>query len=681
MPSRSANNHRYVPDAVRDYDLNPAASVVDKQSKYTPQVGDAERLKQTAQGLSRLAKGINDASYVWQKQANEHMVEAVANTEEKNRKDWAEVSKNIDGMAKFNPYNKEAYRTLRAKANMEEGIYNLAELEASCEDLTYEEFTAQKNQIINNTVNNMNAEGLKAKHTANYLTKLQDQSFRLTDKYITKKAEKDYQILQNQIISSTSKDIATLTYLNPDGYIEGWNEAVKKLEEVADSVGMNATKKKELLDKTINQYLMDNIDDIEAEEFMIALSQTTIGGKPLSDYDPNYATSMKQLLIKAKGAKYESDAMDLKIEKLRLEKASLAANAELFSFLSDPNKTDAEILNKANELIEAGGMEAIGMDYLKKVAGDKATLLNLRTTQTNPEAYEELMRKFLTNELTQQDILTAVDNKELGARDADSLYKALQSKANETYSEQLAALKELYLDTNATVDLGEDKKSELTKSVYNTISDQNLTKAEKAEALTRIKGVAEYMESEKVLNESKDPSKLLTSAYMRTQRVETQTKEDAQRHLAKMGFLKNQGGWSDKDINIVSPMQQERMVTIVDDKGKQQTVNRPHYGTDIGTYTGRQIYSPVVGKVVASGFESSMGNYLLIQSKSGSYIKLMHLQYADLPKVGTQLKIGTPIGHVGSTGAVEDKSKGCLHIEFFDKRMKLVTAEQFSKGK
>ena len=42
----------------------------------------------------------------------------------------------------------------------------------------------------------------------------------------------DYQILQNQMISSTSKDIATLTYLNPDGFVSGWNEAVKRLEDI-----------------------------------------------------------------------------------------------------------------------------------------------------------------------------------------------------------------------------------------------------------------------------------------------------------------------------------------------------------------------------------------------------------------------------------------------------------------
>jgi murein DD-endopeptidase MepM/ murein hydrolase activator NlpD len=670
------NTNRVTPDAVRDYNLNPAASVVDKQGKYTPQLGDAASLKNTADSLSKLAKGINDVRYVAERQANDNAIAAVAKTEEKNRSDWAEVSKNIKGMAKFNPYNEEAYKSLRAKANMEEGIYELAKLEAYGTDLDYGEFEAQRQQIINQTVQNMNGEGLKAKHTAGYLTKLQNQSFALKDKYITKKAEKDYQIFQNQIVSSTSKDIATLTYLNPNGFIEGWNEAVKNLEDVANGVGIDNTKKTELLYKTINQYLTDNVDDIDAEDFMVAISQTKIGGKPLSDFDPNYATSMKQLLIKAKSAKYEMDSLDLKVEKLRLEKASMAANTEMFNFMADPNKSDAEILNKANELIEAGGMEAIGMDYLKQIVNDKQTLFNLRTTQTKPEVYENLTQKFITKELTQEDIVNAVENKELGAKDASYLFNALNSDAQETYSEQFKAIKELYMDTNSTIDLGEQNKAMISKSVMDTISNPNLTKAQKAQALIKIKGVAEHMNREQEIIKNKSPMKLLTAAYMDTQKSQTQDIKEAQRYLAQMGLFKNQINKTDSNIRVTSAMQQEREVTLSDGT----TVKRRHNGTDVATYQGRQIYAPMTGKVVASGYEKSMGNYILFDCEGKGYIKLMHLQSAELPKANTYILKGKPLAYVGNTGAVSSKDGGVLHVECFDRRMRLVNPKQFIKG-
>ena len=192
------NNTRVTPDAVRDYNLNPAASVVDKQSKYTPQLEESAKLKQTADGLAKLAKGINDVRYIVERQANDNAIAAVAKTEEKNRKEWAEVSKNIDGMAKFNPYNKEAYKTLRAKNLAEQGMLKLNELKATCASLTPEEFDAQNNAIQQDVLNNMSAEGLKAKHTSGYLMSLHNASEKLKGEYVSKNAEFNYNVVQNQ---------------------------------------------------------------------------------------------------------------------------------------------------------------------------------------------------------------------------------------------------------------------------------------------------------------------------------------------------------------------------------------------------------------------------------------------------------------------------------------------------
>lgn len=677
MP-RDYNNHRVTPDAIRDYKIDPAASVVDKQLKYTPQLEESARLKATADGLSKLAKGINDVRYVVERQANDNAIEAVAKTEEKNQKEWAEVSKNIDGMAKFNPYNKEAFKTLRAKELAENGILKLNELQASCASLTPEEFDAKKNSIQDEVVSNMNAEGLKAKHTSGYLIRFQNATEQLKRQYVTKNAEYNYNIVQNKIVSSVSKDMATLTANHPDGYLTGWNEAIKSLENTANGLGMNSTKQAELFAKTVNQYLVDNIDDIDVEDFMIAVSQTKINGHSLSDFDPNYSESMKQLLMKAKRAKYESDSLDLQVEKLRLEKETLSANAEMFKLMSNPNATDAEILNKANELIEAGGMESIGFSFLQSVVGDKNTLLTLRTTTTNPETNNALMQKYITGTLTQSDIVNAFQDKKLSPKDASSFFGALQSDAQQTYSEQLTALKELYLDKNPTIDIGETNKTNLTKAVYDTISDPDLTKAEKAQALTRIKGVAEHMDAEKQVNESKDPRKLLTASYMKTQHAHDQSAQEAQRYLAQLGLLRNQGGWRDTNIKVSSPMQASRTVSGTNGV----SVTREHKGTDISTYTGRTVYAPKTGEVIASGYEKTMGNYLLFKCEgSGGYIKLMHLQAANLPKAGTHLIEGRPLAYVGNSGFVNTKETGILHVECFDKRMRLVDPKQFIKGK
>ena len=675
--ARVDNNNRLTPDAVQNYDLNPSATVVDKQSKYTPQLEDAAKLKQTAEGLSKLAKGIADIQPILARQAKENAIEAVANTEAKNRSDWAEVSKNIDGMAKFNPYNQEMYRNLRAKANMEEGVYKLAELEAHCADLNYEEFEAQRNAIQNDVITKMNSEGLQAKHTAGYLTKFQDQSAVLKKNYLNKRAEKKYQIVQNQLISSTSKDIATLTFDNPNGFIAGWNEALKGLETNANNVGMDNTKQYELVQKTISQYLADNVDDIDAEEFIIAVGQTTINGQPLSDFDPNYTTSMKQLLMKAKNAKYEVDSMDLKLEKLRLEKAELAVNAEMLSFMADPNKTDSEILNKAYSLIEENQMEGVGMAWLHRVAGDKQTLLNLRTAQTNPNVYSELMRKSIIGELSQEEILTAMDNKQLNPKDANALNSAIEADIKANYSADLAAIKDLYLDSDPVVELSETQKNDLVKMIYDANTDTNLTKAQKAEAIARAKKIADGWSKKRQELKSKNPMNLLKAEYVNQFKVQDQSKNDASRALAKIGLFHNQLGFKDGNVNVTSTMQAEREVTLANGK----VVKRRHNGTDVATYLGRQVFAPANGTVLASGYEASMGNYILFKYDNGGYIKLMHLQQAGLPKAGAILKEGQALGHVGNTGDVTTTKHGVLHVECFDEYMRLVDPMKFIKGK
>ena len=217
----------------------------------------------------------------------------------------------------------------------------------------------------------------------------------------------------------------------------------------------------------------------------------------------------------------------------------------------------------------------------------------------------------------------------------------------------------------------------MTKAVYDTIADKELTKAEKAQALMRIKGVAEHMQEQKEVNESKDPRKLITASYMKTQKAHNQTPQEAQRYLAQMGLFKNQMGWKDSNIKVSSPMQASRTVTGTDGK----TVTREHKGTDVSTYTGRAIYAPKTGEVIASGYEKSMGNYVLFKCQSGGYIKLMHLQAANLPKAGTHILEGSRLAHVGNTGFVNTKDSGVLHIECFDKRMRLVDPKQFIKGK
>ena len=111
-------------------------------------------------------------------------------------------------------------------------------------------------------------------------------------------------------------------------------------------------------------------------------------------------------------------------------------------------------------------------------------------------------------------------------------------------------------------------------------------------------------------------------------------------------------------------------------------VNRPHKGYDItgaNYQMGRAIYAPMNGRVVGvyQGKNNGAGNIVIIRCDNGKYMKLMHLQTAGLPEIGTLCDTNTVIGHIGNTGAVTNKKKGSLHVEFYDSNGTWIPAERF----
>lgn len=673
MAYRDKNN-RVVPSVTGNYNVEITTKQVNKLR--TPKLNkssDAENLKLTATGLADLAKGILASDKLLHKMANTNTLKAYARTEEANQKEWAEVSKNVEGMAKFNPYNRDAFKSLRAKDICEEGMLELGALEAECASMTPSQFNGKQQEILTKVMDNIQAEGLNARQAYKPLTALDTASQNLKGKYVTKNAEYNYNILQNKIATSTAADFGALTANDPEGYTAGWNKALTNMTDMCNGLGINNTTQATLFGKAISQYMTSCIEDIDAEEFVMAVGQTKINGQPLSDFDPDYQTNMQKLLIQAKRAKYESDSLDYQAEQLRLRKAEMAANAELFNLMADPSTSDTAILNKAYSLIQEQGMEAMGFDFLKSVVSDKNTLLNLRSTTTKPEVYNALIGQYLTGDLSQEAIVGSFQNGLLSPQDASSLMNSLNSNNQQGYSEQLTSLKELYLDnTHPLRELSEEDKNSIGRAVYDVIGNPDMSKGDKKKALSRIGKVADYMCNKKQANESHDPMKLLTSNYMHTQRVHTQNIQEAQRYLAQMGLFHNQAGLRDTNIHVTSTMKQGRTIN---------GVTRDHYGTDVETWLGRQVYAPEAGTVIASGYEASMGNYVLYKCGSKGYIKLMHLQSADLPKAGTQVGVGQMIGRVGATGHVTTTNTGILHIECFNTRMQLVDPKQFVRGK
>ena len=122
------NNNRITPNATEDRNIKPAATPVNKLVQYQPDLTRANAWKGNAQALASIGQGLMDIDTMWRIQSQENAIRAIWETEAKggNKKDWREVSKNVKGAAKFNPYNDDAYRFLQAQ-----DIYRAAALELS----------------------------------------------------------------------------------------------------------------------------------------------------------------------------------------------------------------------------------------------------------------------------------------------------------------------------------------------------------------------------------------------------------------------------------------------------------------------------------------------------------------------------------------------------------------------
>lgn len=89
-------------------------------------------------------------------------------------------------------------------------------------------------------------------------------------------------------------------------------------------------------------------------------------------------------------------------------------------------------------------------------------------------------------------------------------------------------------------------------------------------------------------------------------------------------------------------------------------VVRPHRGVDYAASTGTPVYASGDGKVTASGYSRSNGNYIFVQHDGRFQTRYLHLHKRNV-KVGERVRQGQTIGTVGSTGLATGPH---LHYEF-----------------
>ena len=102
--------------------------------------------------------------------------------------------------------------------------------------------------------------------------------------------------------------------------------------------------------------------------------------------------------------------------------------------------------------------------------------------------------------------------------------------------------------------------------------------------------------------------------------------------------------------------------TYGDGFGVARGAGRSHQGQDLFADCGTQQVAVMNGRIVASGFNSAAGYYLILRNKkvNRDYV-YMHLRKQGVPK-GTKATMGQWIGTTGETG----NASGChLHFELW----------------
>lgn len=90
---------------------------------------------------------------------------------------------------------------------------------------------------------------------------------------------------------------------------------------------------------------------------------------------------------------------------------------------------------------------------------------------------------------------------------------------------------------------------------------------------------------------------------------------------------------------------------------------RGHQGADVFANCGKRMRAARGGRVQTRSYQSSAGNYLVIDAKGTGYDYVyMHMKRRGLPKQGERIRTGERIGYVGETG----NASGChLHFELW----------------
>ena len=709
MPYQN-NNNRLVPKAIEDRNLKPAATATDKTIHYSVDTTGANKWTNTANALASLGKGLMEMDTLFHYQSQENAIKAIWETEQQggNKKDWSEVSKRIKGAGVFNPYNDNAFRELQAQ-----DIYRAAALEISSHPELEKMDEGAFHKLVSDTNKKMieafKQTGLSPKDYGTALVQWNKQVNDLTSKYFVENKKYQFDQLNIKETSDTTFQIEAALMDAEEGTEAATFRTVleNKIEHLGNDTGIVASDTQaKVIIGGIKNYIARNAGQIDDAEILAAVTDLKLSdGKSLSEVVPNYDIMVKDLLAQAREANLRQMKLEVEVKDFQQQQKVKEVMTDFMQKytkgeLSSPN----EMQMYAKEMVNKYDLDGINsMKMFQEMAAGRKTWADLAEVETDPRVAAQLGMKVIAGTATYDEITEAINNGTLNYKDGFHMLQNLQTREQKQQTAEAkkvtehvkSARKEMlegYHTGDTDIDavlLDPDMQTAFQNKLIELEAKYQQDHDYKAfnDSLAKYKSAYRQYATEGEHNSyvtgmaAGFESLSRTPAISQNQWNKVDINKSTQA-LRKMGITHSNLGNKDKDVVIASKPSPQRKITVTNN-GKTYTKNTRHTGYDLGgqnIYMGRPIYAPMNGTVVGVLPErqsGGMGNMVLVQCENGKFIKYMHLQAAGLPQLGQRVDTKNPIGHIGNTGAVENKAKGSLHVEFYDKNKQWITAYQF----
>jgi murein DD-endopeptidase MepM/ murein hydrolase activator NlpD len=674
------NNSRITPEETVNINLQPQAAPVDKTISYQPDLTEAKKTAATADALAKLGQGALDYDGYLRREAIDAAISAVSEVEAEggNKKEWADVSRHVEGFAKLNPYIKDSYRTLTAQ-----DIYRSSVLKLSSNPNLEKMESGDFNKFVNTTKTEMltafKESGLDPKNYASYVEKFGTDCYNMSQLYTAKNAEYTYNISLIKHSSDLGFQLGANTFIAKGASAK--SQAITaaldiKIKELTD-LGTPKDDIAKVVTSGIQSYIIDNADTLNSASLESAVKNIKINGQSINELVPNYAYEVHKMVNLAKRSKYEERRADYEDEQLTLKMNTDSATKDFFKWFKNNQNADPKTIQEnAIGLINKYGIDENGLSFLNDDARTRGVMTSLKEVESNNEVLQEFGRKAANGTLTGQEIGEALQNKKINWQDGLQFIDRLNRETKQEVREFESVARDF--DSKMKKDGIYGKSLKLTeydsklRNERNQITiDLNEGRITAEQAKAKIADLDRIANSIKTMRENRNKNySLLTNAnYVKNQSYPKYQFESASNAFKTLGLIR--GGYGQRiKGNITSGINPNRTIN---------GVKRPHRGYDIGANEGTPIRNcNMSGQVVASGFQDSMGNFVVVKYNNGTYARYMHLKNSTSHLQNKTLLANQQFGYVGSTGS--GVTGPHLHVDFWNKNMELINVETFSKG-